>query len=543
MAMGRFFGWLLLAAVASVVFGSGDSPCNARGANKTVLVSAGIDEVIISNPFGGIYVEFEDVSEAEGSAWSFQIALHTSSALDYSVEEDDANPQKLLVNIWEPSPWLSGSRVRALPGSAAVAVVAAQRLDLRPQTLVVAALAAGLVLGPLSAEASVDCSKRLDLFVTLPRAGRNYFAPSDQIEGGILLRRTCIDADLPPAWERGGVYSCNTGALENIRIKGLKYATAIPSKNATQLARFRASLYETPEWRSGVNPNNAKTTSGGALVFESNSRKVTLSFVYDKDDGAINSNSNFAVMQNGQLQREFYTAKTASRFDMIIWSQSPDENVQYEVILPSLSNPLFAGVVEGDLHSFDALQSSVYVALGDSITHGVGQASKTFQTYAWQVATDLGAELFNLAVSGGKVSNQVAEQLVDWPRIDVITSLVGYNDWYYAGKSMETYIADYREMLATVRRTHPTTPVFVLNCLYTTSSTSPRTGIPLEDFRVGLRAMVADLQSQGDADMYLVPSDTWMEAADLADVVHLNPGGAAKMASLLSQHIAAKVNV
>lgn len=329
--------------------------------------------------------------------------------------------------------------------------------------------------------------------------------------------------------------------LEPIKVRGYKYTSTIASQSATQFQRFRDTLYSTGEWISGVGGANALTTTGGALVFESNSNQVTLKFVWNSAHGSVNQNSHFRVMQNGVRWRDVYVGKSATNLDMAITSQHQGEYVRYEVIMPSWSNPLFRGVTQGSLRTFEMPETSVYVALGDSISHGSGQASKTYETYPWQVASTLNAELFNLAVGGGKVSNMIAEQLEDWNNIDILTSLVGFNDWYYNGKTTETYIADYRGMLATVRRSHPTTPIFVMNCLYTTASVSPKTGIRFDAFRVGLRDMVAGMQSEGDVNVYLVPSDTWMNSSDLADTVHLSPSGAAKLASRLSDFISAQL--
>ena len=248
------------------------------------------------------------------------------------------------------------------------------------------------------------------------------------------------------------------------------------------------------------------------------------------------------MTQNGEWWRDFYVSQTVRSAEMVLSSQGEHlEFVEYEVILPSWSNPILTGITLSTPDSeirpaIRPTDAKVYVAMGDSISHGQGQASKTYATYPWLVASSLDHELFNLGVGGGKVSEQIAESLSEWEAIDVLTSLVGFNDWYYQQKTLAEYIGAYRSLLEVARRAHPSTPIFVLNLLHTNTPVAPN-GVNINVFRGGLRDMVADLQAGGDENLHLVPSDQWMDANDLADAVHLNEPGAEKLASLLSAHI------
>jgi len=221
---------------------------------------------------------------------------------------------------------------------------------------------------------------------------------------------------------------------------------------------------------------------------------------------------------------------------------------EYEITLPSFSNPKLKSLTLEDgsrLEKVDRSNKKVYVAIGDSITHGVGQDSATHLTYTYLLANKLDMKYYNFAVGGGKISIPVGRQLKDIKKIDLITILIGYNDWVFDGKTPTTYTAKYRKLIEAIRVNHPETEIHCITLLYTRNTKSRKTGTTYQpaDYRNALISLVKELQTEGDKHIHLIKGDSITSEKNLRgpampkDMVHLGIKGAAMFAEELAKII------
>jgi lysophospholipase L1-like esterase len=178
------------------------------------------------------------------------------------------------------------------------------------------------------------------------------------------------------------------------------------------------------------------------------------------------------------------------------------------------------------LHMIRFLKKTVYVALGDSVTHGsVGLGGLSCQTYSAILAKKLDCRLYNLGVGGSKVSPPVGEMLKDWKKIDLITLLIGFNDMSWGGVLTDEYRASYLKLLRSIRKYHPNVPIFCITLTYIRLLKSKKTGVTPEQYRNVVREIVKKLQNEGDDNIHLLDGEKMTDDSFLHDNVHFNVKG------------------
>ncbi|MCK4919656.1 MAG: hypothetical protein KAS71_01340 [Bacteroidales bacterium] len=322
----------------------------------------------------------------------------------------------------------------------------------------------------------------------------------------------------------------------NIIVSGSNYTQR--TRDTIHFQRFSDELLAMSLLESRLNAVKAHTTTGIVISFKTDSPVIQMQFTVMEGE---NRGHNFALYQDGVFTKEFSFSSTAGP-DLIMdfSSQSPGNEVLYEISMPNWSITSLTGLKleEGyDLSDPDSLNKAVYVAYGNSITHGTGQAG-TYKTYPFLVSEDMDYELFNLAVGGAKTSVAVAQMLRDdFEQIDVLTMLIGYND--YNGEGIDTieYRSRYMQFLRTFREVHDSTSIHCLSMTYTTNTISVKTGISSDDFRAVVRHIVAELNAEGDHNIFFIEGDEISSELNLNDVVHFSEEGALLFAGDLSRAI------
>jgi lysophospholipase L1-like esterase len=318
------------------------------------------------------------------------------------------------------------------------------------------------------------------------------------------------------------------------QVRGIRYSERTDS--GLRFHRFREDILNRPRKELGVNPKKTRNATGGVLTFCTDSE--TLSIRFDILDVSWVGTA-FGVYENGGLIREFFfPQKTA---EVVLDVDSTQKGLScFEVTLPTHADAVFRNVEicdDAELKPVPESARPVYVALGDSISHGVGQEGATHKTWPFLLSEKLNAELFNLAVGGGKVSVPIAEMLEDWSKIDLITVLVGYNDLHFDRKTPEAYRERYAELLDAIRAIHPETRIACITALYTERPESDKTGHSIQEFRDELIDLVRERQ-KADARLILIEGDQISSRANLRDggvkdPVHLSVDGAAMLADEL----------
>jgi lysophospholipase L1-like esterase len=328
-----------------------------------------------------------------------------------------------------------------------------------------------------------------------------------------------------------------------ISIRGLNY----PSMDADSMTlnRFRADILATPSYKLGINPDKARNSSGGILSFSTSSPTVMAHFKVVK---ANYMGTGFGVFENGTLLKEYKYNARESEIHVRITSGSEGLSL-FEIMLPSFAQVEFLGLTldEGaSLKKPDIPVRPVYVALGDSISHGTGQDGYGHKTWPFLLSRSLGMDLFNLAVGGGKVSVPVGTMLEDWDHIDLITILVGYNGLHFNQKTPDQYRNDYADLLDAIRANHPDTLITCISLLHTKKPVSAKTGTTADQFRRALQELIHE-RSKDDPNLLFIPGDTISSEANLRqdkpqDPVHLGIEGAAMLAEELEGHLLDRLN-
>ncbi len=315
-----------------------------------------------------------------------------------------------------------------------------------------------------------------------------------------------------------------------------KYGSNYIKKQNNELVIHRHSdaVYAGTTLINLFNPEKARTSSGIILKFKTTSPKINLRF---KIIAGNIANPWFGIFQNDEfIEYQSFSYSPDSEILIEATSQHTGEEVLYEITLPLWTDVNFMGIeVENgyDIVEFAKEEKAVYVAFGNSITHGRGQ-NGTYETYPYLLSEMLDFELFNLAVGGGKTSQVMAEMIRDdFPKIDVMTILIGYNDYNGEGVDATTYHNRYEDFLTTVRSKHTDTKLFCITMTYTTNTVSQTTGIDANDFRDVVKNIVEERQTAGDENIFLIDGEAITTAESLNDVVHLSVQGASDFADSL----------
>ena len=319
----------------------------------------------------------------------------------------------------------------------------------------------------------------------------------------------------------------DTVDLDNpyLLVSGSNYTSR--TKDSIHFQRFSDNILSLPKAESMLNEVKAHTTTGIVLSFKTASPTLRIQFTVMAGE---NRGHNFAVYQDSVYTDELSFSKTdGPDLVMDIASQNTGSEVLYEISMPNWSITALSGLIleQGyDLSVLAKPDKPLYVAYGNSITHGTGQ-SGTHKTYPFLLSGDLDYELFSLAVGGAKTSVSVAEMLRDdFDHIDIMTMLIGYNDYNGEGIDTTEYRSRYMQFLRTFREVHDTTLIYCLSLTYTTNIISAKSGIPADDFRAVVQHIVAELNAEGDENVFLIKGDSISSIVNLNGAVHFTEDGA-----------------
>ncbi|TRX53940.1 SGNH/GDSL hydrolase family protein [Thalassomonas sp. M1454] len=288
------------------------------------------------------------------------------------------------------------------------------------------------------------------------------------------------------------------------------------------------------------NAGKAQTTSGIALKLATNSNSIAFKFVPLPTE---NRGSEFVLFENNVAVKTYTFPKKAKQLDIAYTSKLKGAK-EYKLMLPTWSNVGLQAISiddEAELLNIKTPRNAKYVAMGDSITHGVGQKNAT-QTYPYIVADALNFELFNIAVGGGKTSIPTAQMLADFDDIELITLLIGYNDWNSPKADVAVYQANLDKMLSIIRKSHPQTTIYCITPLFTKSLKAKRVDQPLNAYRQAVIDVVTARQKAGDDNINVIKGDQITSVKNLRednpkDPVHLGINGARMLAKELIEII------
>ncbi|MCF6357498.1 MAG: SGNH/GDSL hydrolase family protein, partial [Draconibacterium sp.] len=314
---------------------------------------------------------------------------------------------------------------------------------------------------------------------------------------------------------------------ENIVVKGAFFV----DKSDERLIINRFDNNFLSHKQTFANPVKANTQSGVSICFSTNSSNISLFF--EERDDAQHRQKVFGIFKNGAFFKEI------KGLEFTIENQDTDCFSDWRIVLPTFFGINFTGIKidkNSELKKVEYEQKPVYVAIGNSITHGVGQKGASYLSYPFLLAERKNWELYNLAIGGSKISWPVARLLKN-KKVDIITILWGYNDWNSAFTIENEIKPYYKKLISELRKVQPGAKIYCI--LPTTSkSTTPKNGSnSLEDIRNAESDVVRGFQQKGDTKLFIINGKELTTTADLNDNVHLSVNGTASFAKELEQKI------
>ena len=318
----------------------------------------------------------------------------------------------------------------------------------------------------------------------------------------------------------------------NLNFSGMVHVDVRP--DSVRFSRFNPGLLELGKPQLGFNPDKARNTTGGVITFQTDSSSVHLKF---RPAAGMNRGSEFGVFIDGQFIDSFKFNAKQQDLDFNIDNPQGRKPALWEITLPSFANPELLSLeidTQSQLETIAETGKKIYVSIGDSISHGTGQGSATHLTWPFILSRKLDYTLYNLAVGGSGVAVAQGQTLAEIGRVDLLTILIGFNDWNGEGDSAAAFKQQYDQLLKVIRASHPETPVFCISPLFTKREFSKRSGIPIDGFRVAVQQLVGEWSAK-DSNIHFIAGDSISSDANLRtdrpnDPVHLGVEGAALLA-------------
>lgn len=320
---------------------------------------------------------------------------------------------------------------------------------------------------------------------------------------------------------------------ERIYFKGANYLYGDEAQ--IEPLRFSREVLELPMSQLNFNPEIARMSSGIQMVFSTRSPVIQVDLLLKPF--RQNQTATCRVYCDGVLDKDFTFQREQEDNSVQIDLEHNDGKIHcYRIDLPSTAEAVVTGFLidkNFDLEPIRFKAQPVYVALGDSITHGsVALEGVSCLSYPALLSQKLGYDLYNLGVGGSRVSPVIGEMLADWYQIDLITLLIGANDFSWAGVPPERYRKKYEELLAAIRKHHPTVPLYCITLTYTTRAAG-KTGDSTEAYRQVVREVVLGKRDRGDGNIFLLEGPAMSGSDDLHDWVHLSKKGNQRFADHL----------
>lgn len=241
----------------------------------------------------------------------------------------------------------------------------------------------------------------------------------------------------------------------------------------------------------------------------------------------------FALWRGGRCLAEVF-AEPAEQATVRL--ELPPQGGEFTVRLPEQQRPLVLGLrpARGGALS-PAPHRPRWLVHGDSITEGWWA---TRPAHAWPAVAGraLGLDPVNLGYAGGARGElPLAEQLARLPGA-LITLAFGTNCWASVPSSAPLLYETTRAFVALVRRGHPDTPLLLLSPVLRPAAerTGNALGATLTELRTAMEEAVRDLVAAGDARLALLPGRPLLGPEHLADGLHPNDRGHARIAAAVA---------
>ncbi|MFF6792890.1 GDSL-type esterase/lipase family protein [Streptomyces filamentosus] len=240
----------------------------------------------------------------------------------------------------------------------------------------------------------------------------------------------------------------------------------------------------------------------------------------------------FALWRGGRCLAEVF-AEPAE--ETTVRLRLPPDGGEFTVHLPEAQAPVVCGVrgVGGALAPAPARPR--WLVHGDSITEGWWS---TRPAHAWPAVAGRALDLdpVNLGYAGGARGElPLAEHLARLPG-ELVTLAFGTNCWASVPASAPWLYETTRAFVGLVRRGHPAAPLLLLSPVLRPAAEHTRNvlGATLAELRTAMEEAVRDLAAAGDARLVLLPGGKLLGPEDLADGLHPDDRGHARIAEAVA---------
>lgn len=269
-----------------------------------------------------------------------------------------------------------------------------------------------------------------------------------------------------------------------------------------------------------IDKKTARTQSGVRVIFKTDSKIIRLLFSV-RNDGQLRDVTNYyGIYKNG----EFFDIKKGDNLTLT----SSGQVVEWEIVLPISYSVDFKGLVvdeEAKLLEVKRAERPVYVAIGNSITHGAGQKEcGSDGTYPYILAKSKGYDMYNLAVGGSQITPAIAKE-TEGIKADVITVMWGYNDWN-SNVDIDKITRRYDALLVELRKYQPDAKIY---CILPSTAKFENGSVSkphLNAVRDAERQLVESFQAKGDNKLFLIDGGEISSVNMLDDNVHFSNDGA-----------------
>ncbi len=313
---------------------------------------------------------------------------------------------------------------------------------------------------------------------------------------------------------------------EKIQITGALYNHMVDGRMV--IDRHSDSLWDTDV---PIAKQNARTQSGVKISFKTDSKTIKPLFAAREDAEKRVVTYYFGIYCNG----EFVGVKGGEELLL----SSPGGICDWEIMLPIFYGVDFLGLeIDDDAKMLDLELDDrpVYVAIGNSITHGAGQKKCGSEgSYPGVVAQTNGYTLYNFAVGGSQITSKIAPQTAGI-KADIITIMWGFNDWNATRGDIAEISRRYTDLLVQVRKVQPGADIYCILPSVARDEVS-KNAQPLSAVRDAERGIVESFVKKGDSKLFIIDGSAISNVEELNGNVHFNNEGAVNFGKAVAAQI------
>ena len=367
-----------------------------------------------------------------------------------------------------------------------------------------------------------------------------FFVPLYSIIGSIMMKKIIYILILSIGFQYFFLETTqgqNVLSLDNsyLHYDGAFYTEVTPT--LVTFNRHKQEVYNNPE--SGIYGSWIQqwviTQTGVRIRFKTKSPKIKITFQERAGGGKITSapTNGFGVFADSVFIASYST------LSFTIQNPKPGSSTFFEVTLPDMWAVDLIEMELEDAYVLDdpgVLKKPVYVAIGDSKTHGMGQYVSSAKTYPFLLASKMKWDLYNIAVASA-ITGWAMALNVKGQQVDNITIEIGYNDWNNITDPLSVRQTQYEKLIDSLRAYLPDAKIYCITPL-ATASVSAKAPYTLDEFRNMIKTIVS-YRKQMDSKLFFISGPAISNISMLAsnDDVHLSEEGASVLANNLKEVI------